>query len=64
MKQQPLFASEQTAARLLDMKRSDFARLVEEGSLPRATKFERWDVEQLQKSMRGDMIEGLENTVW
>jgi predicted HTH domain antitoxin len=50
----PIFASERTAARLLDMSVAAFKRLVKEGSLPPATRFDRWDVEELRQIMRGD----------
>lgn len=62
MKQAPIFASLRTAAKLLDMTAAEFARLVEAGALPGPAKFERWDVDQLKKIMRGDSArqEGLE----
>lgn len=50
----PLFASESTAAALLDMKLSEFRALVERGALPGPNQFSRWDVSQLQSIMRGD----------
>jgi hypothetical protein len=50
----PIFASERTAARLLDMSVAEFQRLVKEGSLPPATRLDRWDVEELRRIMRGD----------
>jgi hypothetical protein len=55
----PLYASKQTAAKLLDMKPAEFGALVEAGHLPRAEEiapgFERWRVEVLQKLKRGDL---------
>ncbi len=54
MKHSPLFASETTAAALLDMKPAEFRQLVEAGSLPGPTKLNRWDVAELQAIMRGD----------
>ena len=53
MKHQPLFASEATAAALLDMKPTEFRELVAAGSLPPANKLNRWDVAELQAIMRG-----------
>lgn len=60
----PLFATAKTAAALLEMKEADFLSLVKDGSLPPAAKFDRWDVDQLQKAMRGDLIDGLEGVEW
>lgn len=53
---QPLFASEITAAKLLDMKRTQFVELVKAGSLPPPCSHDRWDVAELQAIMRGDRI--------
>lgn len=64
MKHTPLFATSKTAARLLEMKEAQFLSLVKDGALPPAAKFDRWDVEHLQKAMRGDMIEGLDSVEW
>jgi DNA-binding IclR family transcriptional regulator len=63
-KHTPLFATAKTAASLLEMKEAEFLSLVKDGALPPAGKFDRWDVEHLQKAMRGDLIEGLENVEW
>ena len=53
----PLFASERTAARLLDMKPKQFRELVDRGALPPPVKvmagIERWDVEDLRAVLRG-----------
>lgn len=49
----PLFASETTAAALLDMKPREFRDLVQAGALPGPTRLDRWDVAQLQDIMRG-----------
>lgn len=49
----PLFASERTAAALLDMKPAEFRALVTAGSLPGPSLLERWDVSELQAIMRG-----------
>lgn len=48
-----LFVRDTRAAQLLDMSTKEFRRLVEQGALPPAGKFERWDVEQLVDVMRG-----------
>lgn len=53
----PLFASERNAARLLDMKPSEFRKLWINGHLPRPKiigDHERWDVDQLRRVLRGD----------
>ena len=54
---QPLFASEKRAAGLLDMTKSTFRDLVAGGILPGPMiigSCERWDVEALQRAIRGD----------
>lgn len=52
-----LYASERSAARLLDMKPAEFRSLVDVGALPRPTKLagnvERWRVADLDAIMRG-----------
>jgi len=63
-KRAPLFATAKTAAALLEMKEAEFLALVKDGALPPAAKFDRWDVEQLQKAMRGDLIDGLDGVQW
>lgn len=61
---QPLFASERTAAALLDMKPSEFSRLVKEGHLPPPVTIgnglDRWDVEQLRSIISGSAALGEE----
>lgn len=52
----PIFASERSAARLLDMTTPQFRQLVEQGSLPTPNEFGRWDVEGLAAIMRGDKV--------
>lgn len=52
----PIFASVNTAAKLLDMKPGEFRRLVEQGALPGPVRHERWDVEQIRAIMRGDAV--------
>lgn len=52
----PIFAGEKTAASLLDMKPSDFRRLVQRGALPGPVKigdFERWSVTDLEAIVSG-----------
>lgn len=53
----PILASERTAARLLDMKQTEFRALVEAGHLPKphpiAPGILRWDVEELRQIKRG-----------
>lgn len=61
MKADPLFASERTAARLLDMPPAAFRDLVDKGHLPpprRIGAVERFDVAELQAVIRGDKIGG------
>ena len=53
-RQTPIFASERTAASLLDMSVSEFRRLVAEGVLPGPCMLGRWSVEELTRIMRGD----------
>lgn len=60
-KSDPIFATAATAARMLDMKLSDFNELVEAGHLPRPCRIgtlERFDMEELAKIIRGDLIGG------
>lgn len=56
-----LFASERTAARLVDMKPDEFRDLVDRGLLPpprRIGNVERFDLAELQAVIRGDLIGG------
>lgn len=58
---QPMFADDKTAAELFCMKTKDFRKLVEEGYLPGPRDlggFERWDVDELQKIVRGESLDG------
>lgn len=54
---QPMFASDRTAAKLLDMRVGEFRDLVDQGALPGpcaiAGSVKRWDVEELQATLRG-----------
>ncbi|MCF7700517.1 hypothetical protein [Loktanella sp. M215] len=56
----PLFASERTAALLLDMKPIEFRRLVDDGALPGPCRLNRWDVQELEAIMRGDAARHME----
>lgn len=61
MKAEPIFASEATAARLLDMRPADLRKLVEAGHLPRPRRIggmERFDMAELTAVLRGDLIGG------
>lgn len=63
----PIFASEATAARLLDMKPGEFRQLVEDGHLPRPRDIgglRRWDVAELRRIASGDAVEGMGDVRW
>jgi hypothetical protein len=63
----PLFASERSAARLLDMKPAEFARLVESGLLPKPRDIgglRRWDVRELTLIASGEAVEGMGDVQW
>lgn len=64
----PLYASEASAARLLDMKLGEFRALVEAGHLPRgreiAPGFVRWPVDDLRRIAAGEAIEGMGDVAW
>lgn len=65
--QTPLFAAEASAARLLDMKPGEFRGLVREGLLPGPVErggYQRWDVEQLARIFRGDVVDGMTEVEW
>ncbi len=54
--QAPLFASDATAAKLLDMRPAEFRELVEAGALPSPVQIgplRRWDVDELRAILRG-----------
>jgi hypothetical protein len=57
----PMFAREQTAAKILDMTCTEFRTLVECGSLPKPTAHNRWDVAALEAIMRGEKIKPAED---
>ena len=53
----PIFASERSAANLLDMKPGEFRSLVEGGHLPGPRTIggiDRWDVDELRKVISGE----------
>lgn len=57
----PMFASEATAARLLDMAPGEFRALVKAGALPGPCDIgghKRWEVEALRRIGSGDMVDG------
>lgn len=63
----PLYASDATAAKLLDMGRGDFLRLVDGGHLPKPRDIggmKRWDVPELQKIINGDAVDGMADVDW
>lgn len=63
----PMFANEQNAAKLLDLKPAEFRFLVDGGHLPRGRDlggFVRWDVEELRRIIRGEAIDGIGGVKW
>ena len=55
----PIFASERTAAKLLDLKVSEFVALVQKGALPgpiRIGAYERWEVDKLRAIASGEAM--------
>ena len=63
----PIFASEATAARLLDMKPAVFRGLVKDGMLPGPRDIgghPRWDVAELRRIINGEAAEGLGDVQW
>ncbi|EBA18364.1 hypothetical protein RSK20926_11614 [Roseobacter sp. SK209-2-6] len=59
--------AETGAAKMMDMKPSEFRELVAQGVLPRPRKvgpYERWDAEELRAVMRGDFVDGFEDVRW
>lgn len=65
---QPIMATRNTAAKLLDMTPREFDRLTEAGTLPRGREIApgivRWDVQELRRMARGDLIEGMGDVDW
>lgn len=67
MQLDPMFASEATAARLLDMKPARFRELVEAGHLPPPFLVggdRRFDVAELRRVIRGELIGGAGDMTW
>lgn len=67
MSTRPAFASDRTAAALLDMKPAEFCELVEAGHLPKPIErggMKRWDVEHLVRIWRGDAADGMGEIEW
>lgn len=67
MVDRPAFASDRTAAKLLDMKPAEFCALVDAGHLPKPVDvavFKRWDTEHLISIWRGDAANGSEAIEW
>lgn len=64
----PIFASETTAAKLLDMKLGEFRGLVDGGHLPKGRELApgvtRWDVEELRRIVTGEAISGMDGVSW
>lgn len=64
----PIFATEATAAKLLDMKPAEFCRLVEAGLLPRGREIApgmvRWPVDDLRRIASGAAAEGMGDVQW
>ena len=63
----PLFASEATAAKALDLAVKDFRALVASGTLPRPRMIgdhPRWDLAELHRIISGDAVEGLREVKW
>lgn len=63
----PIFATDRTAAQLLDMRPAEFLALVEGGHLPRPKSIgglQRWDVQELHRIVAGEAIEGMRDVQW
>lgn len=64
----PIFASEASAARLLDMKPAEFRALVEAGHLPRGREIApgvvRWSSDDLRRIASGEAIDGMGDVRW
>lgn len=61
-RQSPIFASERTAAKMLEMPCADFKRLVEKGALPKPItiggEYVRWSVRELEAIKSGEIMDG------
>lgn len=63
----PMFASETSAAKALDLTVPQFRDLVLSGHLPkprRIGEFDRWDMAELQRIISGDNINGMSDVKW
>lgn len=64
----PILASENNAAKLLDLKVSDFRALVAKGLLPRGREIApgllRWSVDDLRRIASGDASDGMGDVQW
>jgi predicted DNA-binding transcriptional regulator AlpA len=63
----PLFASDRSAAKLLDMKRAEFRGLVDGGHLPKPKDiggFKRWDMNELYRIVSGEAAEQAGGMNW
>ena len=64
----PIFATEASAARLLDMKPAEFRALVEAGHLPRGREIApgvvRWSADDLRRIASGDAVDGMGDVRW
>lgn len=64
----PIFATEASAARLLDMKPAEFRALVEAGHLPRGREIApgvvRWSADDLRRIASGDAVDGMGDVQW
>jgi hypothetical protein len=64
----PIFASEATAAKLLDMKKAEFQHLVAQGHLPDGKEIapgrKRWSIDLLQRIGGGQEVSGLADVKW
>ena len=62
----PMFGSEATAAKALDLSVKDFRELVDAGALARPVigKHSRWDVAELSRIISGEAAQGLGDVKW
>ncbi len=63
----PIFASESLAAKMLDMKRTEFQRLVASGNQPPPRDIgglKRWDIDKLKRIISGDLVDGMAGVEW
>ncbi len=63
----PMFGSEATVAKALDLSVKDFRELVDAGALPRPRmigKHPRWDMAELSRIISGEAAQGLGDVKW